>query len=276
MYPELFRIAVPEFLQGFLPAYLNIHSYGFCIAMGIIAGYLYTYYNAKKAFGTSQETISNLLVYIIVAAVVGGKFFFYLEDPAYYFGNPSNMLKNFSGGFVFYGSLLFVIPVMLWFFKKNKIPVFPMLDIMAVTTPLVHAFGRLGCFLAGCCHGIPTEGACAVVFSDPHSAARPLNVPLHPTQLYSVVLLSLAVVFLLIYKKRKKFEGELFALYLILYPIGRFILEYYRGDEARGYVIQNALSHSQFISIFVIGGAIVFYFYLRRRSAKKFESGKIK
>jgi len=271
MYPDLFRFAVPEFLQGFLPPFLTVHTYGFCIAMGILAGYYYTYYHAKKQFGTSQDTISNLLVYIIIAAVVGGKVLFYFEDPKYYFGNPANMFRGFPSGFVFYGSLIFVIPVMLWFFKRNKIPVLPMLDIMAITTPIVHAFGRTGCFFAGCCHGVPTHSIFGVTFTDPHCAARPLHVPLHPTQLYSISLLLLAIVFLSLYKKRKKFEGELFALYLILYPIGRFILEYFRGDESRGYIIKDVLSHSQFISIFVIIGAIVFYLYLWKRSRKKTE-----
>ena len=122
-----------------------------------------------------------LFLCIFMAAFVGGKFFLFLEDASYYFDRPRSL---FTGrGFVFYGSFLFTIPTMLWYFKTKKLPAYKMLDIMAITTCMVHIFGRIGCFLAGCCYGKPTDLFIGVVFTDEACHADPLNTPLFPTQL---------------------------------------------------------------------------------------------
>jgi len=269
MHPDLFKIPLPQFLQSlFGSEYLMVHTYGFCIALGIIAAYSYTNYQAKKQFDVKPEIITNLLLFIIIAAIIGGKIFFYFENPKYYFSDPSRMLRSLSGGFVFYGSLLFAIPLMLWFFKKQKLPTLSMLDIIAVSATIVHAFGRVGCFNAGCCHGVPTDSFLGVVFDHPHCAADPKGVPLHPTQLYEVFMLLIIMSFLLIIKKRKQFEGQLFLIYLFLYAIGRSIIEIYRGDEERGYIIKNVLSHSQFISLFVLAAVLFFYFRLKKKAVQ--------
>jgi phosphatidylglycerol:prolipoprotein diacylglycerol transferase len=154
---------------------------------------------------------------------------------------------------------------MLWFFKKNNIPTLPMLDVMAIVTCIVHGFGRIGCFMSGCCHGKPTDSFLSVVFTNPVCQAEPLNTPLHPTQLYESGFIFTLMVALLIIKRNKKFDGQLFLIYLIAYSVGRNLLEFLRGDEARGYLIQDILSHSQFISIIVIAVAIYFYVKFNRR-----------
>jgi phosphatidylglycerol:prolipoprotein diacylglycerol transferase len=162
-------------------------------------------------------------------------------------------------GFVFYGSFLLAIPAMLWFFRKHKLNPYRMLDIMAITTCLVHMFGRIGCFMAGCCHGIPTESIFGVTYVDPACSADPLNTPLHPTQLYEAIFIGLVMVYLFYLRGRKKFNGQLFLTYLLLYGIGRFTLEYLRGDLARGFVIENILSHSQFIALIILIVVVVVY-----------------
>ncbi|MEA3494715.1 MAG: prolipoprotein diacylglyceryl transferase [Bacteroidota bacterium] len=266
MHPDLFTIPLPEFLQNlFNTATLTVHTYGVCIAMGILASFLYASHQAKKQLGISTETMSDLLLFLILASVVGGKIFFYFEDVKYYFGTPANMIKSFSGGFVFYGSLLFAIPTMIIFFKKKKMPVLPMLDIIAITATIVHAFGRCGCFNAGCCHGVPTDSWIGVTFSNPSCAANPKDVPLHPTQLYSIFMLLVIMGVLFLIKNRKKFDGQMFLIYMFLYAIGRSIIEIFRGDSARGFIIDNVLSHSQFISIFVLIGVGYFYFRLKKK-----------
>ena len=180
--------------------------------------------------------------------------------------DPGQLFRNFSSGFVFYGSLLFAIPTMLIFFKVRKIPTLPMLDIMAITTCIVHGTGRIGCFLAGCCHGIPHDGFFSVIFTDPMCQADPLNTPLHPTQLYSMSLIYGIMIILLLVSRRRQFPGQIFLLYLILYSAARMILEVFRGDLSRGYVVDNILTNSQFISIMVIIVAIYFYYRLYRKS----------
>ncbi|MEO1052517.1 MAG: prolipoprotein diacylglyceryl transferase [Bacteroidota bacterium] len=264
MHPILFNIPVPEFLQGFLPATITIYSYGFFIAIGAISGIVYTARQAKQRFQVKFDDINILFLLIIVAAFVGGKAFLFFESPSYYSDNPG---KLFSGrGFVFYGSLTFVIPVMLIFFKKYKLPVYQMLDIMAITACIVHMFGRIGCFMAGCCYGVPWKGPLSVMFNDPHCLAKPLHTHLHPTQLYSASMIFVIFVILMVLKRYQKFDGQLFLTYLMLYAVGRSIVEIFRGDVTRGYIIEGLLSHAQFVSIFFIASALYFYRKLSRKS----------
>lgn len=260
MHPILFEIPLPD--VGFLPDSFTIYSYGFFIAIGAILGITYTSWQGKKHFGLNFDDINTLFILLIVAAFVGGKLFLLFEDASRYLGNPGDL---FSGnGFVFYGSLLFCIPAMLYYFKKKNLPTLQMLDIMAITTVIVHFFGRIGCFMSGCCHGIQWDGPIAVIFTDPMCAA-PLGTPLHPTQLYSAFLIGSIFIFLIIKKQSKKFHGQLFLLYLMIYPIGRSVIEIVRGDEARGYIIQGYLSNAQFVSLIVFGVALWYYRKLSRQ-----------
>jgi phosphatidylglycerol:prolipoprotein diacylglycerol transferase len=239
------------------------------IALGALLGFLYTAWQAKKQFKIPFETTNELILAILISAIIGGKIFLVFEDPSKYMQDPSEILKDFNQGFVFYGSLLFAIPTMLIFFKIKKLPMLAMLDIMAITTLIVHGTGRIGCFLAGCCYGIPYDGFPSVVFTDPVCQARPLNTPLHPTQLYSIFLLYGIMIFLLILKNRKIFDGQLFLLYLMIYSFGRIWIEIFRGDLSRGYVIGDTLSNSQFISIMVFLVSLYFYIRLKKNAVKK-------
>ena len=134
-----------------------------------------------------------------------------------------------------------------------------MLDVMAITTCLVHMFGRIGCFLAGCCYGKPTNSMLGVTFTDQACYASPLNTPLFPTQLMEALYIFLVMVILFFLKSKKQFHGQLFLLYLILYAIGRFVLEYFRGDAGRGYLVEGYVSHSQFIALCILAVVALVY-----------------
>lgn len=248
---------------------ISIHSYGVLIALGALMGYFHAARTAKKELGIPAETIQALARVIILAAFIGGKVFYYFEDPGFYFSPPSNMLHNFRTGFVFYGSMIFVIPAVIWMVRKHKLQILPMLDIVAISGIIIHAFGRLGCFFAGCCYGSPTEGPIFIEFTNEASVA-PLNQHLHPTQLYSVTLLICIFVILYMFKRHQRFEGQLFFIYIMLYAIGRSIIEIYRGDLRRGFIIDDVLSHSQFISLIMI--AIFGFLYVRLWKKSKFNS----
>ncbi|MEM9896929.1 MAG: prolipoprotein diacylglyceryl transferase [Bacteroidota bacterium] len=257
MYPELFSIGS-----------FTVHSYGFMIMTGAVLGYFFMTRSAKKDLNIETDKIQSLAILIIIAAFVGGKLLFYLEKPSFYFESFDNMKRNFRTGFVFYGSLLFAVPVAIWFFRKEKWPLWPMMDRLAITACIIHACGRMGCFFAGCCYGIPTDRPWGITFTNSLSQAKPLHTALHPTQLYSASLIVSILAILLMFKRHQRFEGQLFFVYIIMYAFGRGIIEIFRGDEARGYIIDGILSHSQFISIGVIAAAAFFYFRFKG-SAKK-------
>jgi phosphatidylglycerol:prolipoprotein diacylglycerol transferase len=236
---------------------ITVYSYGFLIALGAIAGVGYMAVQGKKELGLSFDKVNNLFLVIFIAAVVGGKVFLFFEEPSSYLSHPEKLLSG--SGFVFYGSFLFAIPAMAWFFKRNAIDPYKMLDIMAITTCLVHMFGRIGCFMAGCCYGSVTNSVFGVQFHDPACYANPLNVPLHPVQLYEAGYIFLVMVFLFMMRNRRQFYGQLFLTYLLLYGAGRFMLEYIRGDAGRGFVVKDLISHSQFIALTIIGVVVFVY-----------------
>jgi phosphatidylglycerol:prolipoprotein diacylglycerol transferase len=253
MHPELFSIGN-----------FTVHTYGFLIMLGALLAFLFMARSAKKDLGIDPDKIQTVAIYVIVAAFVGGKLLFYLEKPSFYFHPLSNMLVNFRTGFVFYGSLLFAVPIAIWFFRKEKWPLWPMMDRLAIAGLIVHSMGRMGCFFAGCCYGLPTDLAWGVTFTDEVSQAEPLHTALHPTQLYESFYLLCILAFLFLFKKYQRFQGQLFMIYLMLYAVGRGVIEIFRGDLRRGFIIEDVLSHSQFISILIIAFALWMYRHLSK------------
>jgi phosphatidylglycerol:prolipoprotein diacylglycerol transferase len=256
MHPELFTFQLPDFLYGIFNTHqVTIYTYAFCIVTGTLVAALYTKWRAKKDLGIIELPYSFFYI-IFIAGFVGGKLFFYLEKPSYFWHNPNLLLDNFSGGFVFYGSFITIIPIVIWYLKKHKIAVLPMLDILGITTLIVHSIGRIGCFNAGCCYGAPTNSSFGMIFPTTH------NIAVHPTQLYEAITLIIILLILLIIKKRQQFSGQIFLLYVSFYAISRAVLELFRGDK-RGYIIDNYLSHSQFMALLILIGASYFYIKLK-------------
>ena len=247
MQPVLFEVAS-----------VVVYGYGLMIALGIVGGMLYLVVEGKKVAGLTFDQANMLFLSIFLAAVVGGKLFLFFEDPAYYSGNAAQLLTG--RGFVFYGSFLLAIPAMWWFFRRHKLNPYRMLDVMAISTCIVHLFGRVGCFLAGCCYGRPTDSWLGVVFSDPQCYAQPLHTPLIPTQLLEAAFIFCVLIFLISRRRKKSFDGQLFLTYLFLYAGGRFVLEFFRGDIGRGFIVQDYMSHSQLIALCIVGVVTVVYF----------------
>jgi phosphatidylglycerol:prolipoprotein diacylglycerol transferase len=255
MHPEFFSIG------GF-----TIHMYGFMILIGASLGYFYMAYHGQKELGIDPGKMQTLAILIILTAFVGGKLLFYLEKPAYYFGDFDNIRRNFRQGFVFYGSLIFALPTVIWYVRKEKWPVWSFLDLIAITATIIHGCGRLGCFFAGCCYGLPTDGWFGITFSDSLSQAEPLNTPLHPSQLYEFSFILCVFLLLTQLKRHEIFKGRLIFVYIICYATGRGILELFRGDIERGFIIDGILSHSQFISLLLIAGSIGALLYLKKKA----------
>jgi len=255
MYPELFRVG------NFV-----VHSYGFMILVGVVLAWWYMYHRSRK-FNLPSEKVSEFFLFGFAAAFVGGKIFFFLEDPSMYMKEPARMLDSPGSGFVFYGSFLVAIPVFIWWFRKHKLPLLEMFDIVGGGGALVHGFGKIGCFLAGCCHGKICKPEWGIVFNHPKTHAEPMGVPLYPTQLMDAILVLGIFVLIAYLHKRKAFHGQLFLLYVLIYAVGRFLTEYLRGDEERGYIFGGALSYSQFIAILVFALALFVYFRLKRKTS---------
>ncbi len=255
MHPELFHFTLPSFFSDFLQiGEVVIYSYAFCVVIGTIFSVAYTKWAARKYLGI--RNISHKFFYtIFLCGFVGGKIFYYLAHPMIYIHEPRLLLDNFSGGFVFYGSFVTAIIYVVWYLRKLKIPLLPMLDILAITTLIAHSFGRIGCFLAGCCYGLPTESRFGFKFPNTYLET------VHPTQLYEAIALIFIMIGLLILSRYKKFDGQIFLGYVCFYALFRIFIEFIRGDD-RGYIFSGLISPSQFIAMLLISISLFFYFKL--------------
>ncbi len=234
---------------------VTLHTYGVLVALGFVVGIVFAVYFGKKE-GIAREKILDIGFYTILAAIGGSRLFFVIIEYKYFLKNPIDIFKVWEGGLVFYGGVLLVIPMILIYFKKNALPAWKTLDIFAPSLAIGHAIGRLGCFSAGCCYGKPTDLPWGVTFTDPHSLAI-IGIPLHPTQLYESFAEIGNFAVLLILRKYKKFDGQLVWTYVLIYSVIRFIIEFFRGDRARGF-IYNGFSIAQVISLGLFLAAIIF------------------
>jgi phosphatidylglycerol:prolipoprotein diacylglycerol transferase len=258
MYPRLFEIPAPWI------GTVTVYTYGVLLAAAYLLGLKFAMVRAQ-ARGLDSARVLDLGIYIIISALVGAKLLLLVTDFRTFRTDPAELLTLARSGGVFYGGLILAVVVALWYIRRAGLPLWTTCDVFAPGIALGHVVGRFGCFFAGCCYGKPTSVPWAITFSDPFAAANvgtPLGVHLHPTQLYEAGAELLILVMLLVTERKSKaFAGRTFWLYILLYAISRFIIEFYRGDE-RGTV--GIFSTSQFISVVLAPLAVGMLLYLSR------------
>ena len=230
-------------------------------ALGLIFGLLLIVKLGREQ-GLDPDKLWNLGIIAILSGILGAKILMILVDFGYYSSHPRELfaLSTLQAGGVWSGGFLLALVMCIWYMRVNSMPVLRTCDVFAPGLALGHAFGRVGCFAAGCCYGRETTLPWGVTFSNPlaHSISdTPLHVPLHPTQLYEMVLELCNCLFLVWLIRRKKFEGEIIGTYMIIYGIGRYFIEFFRGDEGRGSFI-GWMSGTQAIalSLVIFGGLL--------------------
>jgi phosphatidylglycerol:prolipoprotein diacylglycerol transferase len=250
MFPVLIRIGP-----------VTIHTYGFMIAFAFLLGLWLALRQADRE-GLPREKITDTGFYALFAGIVGARVFFIATDWQHFADHPVDMLKIWEGGLVFYGGVLFAMPVALWYIRKQGLSLWQTLDIWAPSIAVGHAIGRLGCMCAGCCYGLPAALPWAVTFTHPETLAV-RGVPLHPTQLYESAAELMNFGILLFIRRRKAFHGQLFWMYVLNYSIIRAVIEVFRGDLERGFVLPG-VSVSQGISIVMFALALAFLLRLKK------------
>src|SRR5437867_7724937 len=260
MHPRLFELpwSIPYVGE------IWVYTYGVLLAAAYLLGLKLAMVRARTR-GLDEARVLDLGIYIIISALIGAKLLLLVTDFRTFRADPRELLTLARSGGVFYGGLILAVIVALWYIRRVGLPLWTTCDVFAPGIALGHVVGRFGCFFAGCCYGKPTSVPWAITFTDPFAAANvgtPLGVHLHPTQLYEAgaELLILSVL-LMTERKSRSFPGRTFWLYILLYAISRFIIEFFRGDE-RGMV--GIFSTSQFISILLAPIAVVMLVYLSR------------
>lgn len=251
MHPILFEIAGWR-----VPTYGVLLAAAFLIALRVGLRY-------GRREGVSPETLMNLWLWVLLSGIVGAKLLLYLTDLDYYLHNPAALLSSLRSAGVFYGGLGLGIAVGLLYVRRHGLPLWKCLDLSAPPLALAHAVGRFGCLAAGCCYGRPTTLGWGITFHDPEARAItgvPLDLALHPIQILLSITSFLTFLLLVYLYKRKAFDGQIFAAYLIVETATRFGLEFLRGDP-RGFVLGLPTSQTLAIAGFAAGVAL----YLRRR-----------
>jgi len=248
----------------------TVYSYGVLLA----AAYLFALYMAvrrARARGIDGDRVLDMGIYIIISALVGAKLLLLIVDFDVFRKNPAELWTLARSGGVFYGGLIVATAVGIWFARKHRLPMWRTADACAPAIALGHVVGRMGCLLAGCCWGRPTDLPWGITFSNLFAASNvgtPLHVALHPTQLYDAAA-ELVILLLLTgtERKGKPFAGRTFWLYMLLYAASRFSIEFFRGDP-RG--MMGGFATSQLIGIGLAPLALVMLVVLARRGEPAF------
>lgn len=236
---------------------ITIHGYGLMIGIGFLCCVLMGIYRSRK-YGMDQNASVDIALLAVLFGFVGAKVLYIIVEFEWFLRDPLAVLG--SEGFVVYGGIVAGVAAALIYCRRRRLVFLEYFDLLAPTVSVAQGFGRIGCFLAGCCYGRETDSFLGVVF--PSGGIAPAGVPLLPTQLFSAAGNFIIMFILMWYYDRRKHTGDNGAMYLLLYAVGRFAIEFFRSDD-RGTVA--FLSTSQFISIFIAAAAVALFCYARRR-----------
>lgn len=254
---------------------LAIHWYGIMVALGFLAG-LWTASRRARLAGITAEQIYDLGPWLIIGGILGGRVLYVIsywrEDFA---ANPfPEIFMVQHGGLVFYGGLIGATGIGMLYIYWKKLPLWKMADILAPSVALGCVFGRIGCLLNGCCFGRACNLPWAISFPPTLNSSGMLvphetnGVPVHPTQVYDSLLNLVLYCFLAWLFRRKKFDGQIFALYLVGYAALRSFVEYFRGDYPVHY-LGGIATPAQVISLGVIAGGLLLLWLLPRPEPKQ-------
>jgi phosphatidylglycerol---prolipoprotein diacylglyceryl transferase len=235
----------------------TIYSYGVMVAAAFLIGiYIAGIESVRK--GIKKDLVYDLAFYVTISAILSARIYYIaFYDPGLFIKDPLSVLKIWQGGLAVHGAILGGMAVLILFAKIRKISFWKLSDLMAPSVLFGQGIGRIGCFLNGCCYGVPTEGPLGVRFpADSLASIEYGNIHVHPAQLYESVADIIGFFMLWSVRKKIKTEGGLFLLYLMIYAGIRITVSCFRGDSL--YIWNTNLKIAQVISgvIFVTAFAI--------------------
>ena len=257
---------------------IHVHAYGFLMALGFAVGLLHWVILGRNR-GYDHALCTELMIWVMVSGIVGARLAYILGHFPMFLEQPERLFRLDQGGLVFYGGVVGATLAVVLFARKHKLALLPLGDFTLTAVPLSHAFGRVGCFLHSCCYGALCRSSdCGVAFprlSQPWhhhvqsgwlEANAQQSLPVYPVQLYEagynlVVYLALLWMF-----RRQPRAGFTTALYLVLYAVGRFVLEFWRGDHASR-ASWAGFSPGQLVSVpLAVTGVVIAVVLLRAKS----------
>lgn len=254
-----------------------IHWYGVFMALAFLSGFA-SWVVLGRSRGRSFEHLSDMLFWIMVAGLLGGRLAYVLSDFGYFMTHPAEIIRVDRGGLIYYGGFIGGTLGLWWFARRHGERLLDLLDFGVTSVPLAHAFGRIGCLMNGCCYGRVWDGVLAVRFpTKSHAWCEHVNaglrmahedgsMPVHPVQVYESAFNILVYIALLFLYKRRRKEGSTMAAYLMIYPVGRFLLEFFRGDLRLRW-LNFSVAQWLSIALFVSGWILLAWVRKRGREA---------
>lgn len=257
---------------------IKLHMYGLMIALGFLTALHFMRRDAQQRLGINPDDMTHMALWALFWGVLGTRVMHIIMFPsAYSWSDPIGWIALWNGGLVFQGALPAAAGYAVWTLRRRNISFWGMCDVVFPWIPMAQAFGRMGCFFNGCCHGWPSDAPWATSFppgSPPHGAypggPEGWSMAVHPTQLYSVVLLfAIAAMLYLIRWRFSSIVGVLLPAYLALYGIKRFVVEIFRGDGNPTELTGGLMSNQQAFSLlFVVAGIGLLVWLWRRQLAQ--------
>jgi phosphatidylglycerol:prolipoprotein diacylglycerol transferase len=245
----------------------EIQAYGFWISIGLLSFWFFVSQDQRFSQLKLKLVFGYIILFGLLTSFVGGKLLFWMTEPNFSMEySPFEFFAPWNGGFSILGSIIATSACLPFFLGYLQIPIIQFLDLIATYAPLLQSISRIGCFYAGCCYGIQTALPWGVHYEDQNSFA-PLFTILHPTQLYSSLLLFL--IFLFLYQnciRLRKQAGLTFFLYLLLVSAERFLVDFWRAD--RHFPSDKfGFSGSQYVAFALFCFATLLVIFFRRRDS---------
>ncbi len=247
--------------------FYQLPTYGVLLAMAVVLG-MWSLKRRADRRGLDGSRMVDFGMWVIIWALIGAKVLLVIVEWDRYFDDPTELIWVVRAGGVFLGGFIAALIAAAVLLVRHDLPALPTMDVAMPSLALGHAIGRLGCLAAGCCWGKECDLPWAVTYTDPVAnltVSTPLDVSMHPFALYSAGFNLVLYVLLAWLYRRKPSDGWVFVTYLLTYGIGRFALEWTRGDDGRGGVLGGLLSTSQVISLVMVLGGIGFLLWLKFR-----------
>jgi phosphatidylglycerol:prolipoprotein diacylglycerol transferase len=249
-----------------------IHSYGVMIALAFLFG-LWTATLRARREKISGETVADVTLWLMLGGIIGARAVYVATYWREEFADQpfSEIFMIQHGGLVYYGGFIGATVAGMIYIRWKKLPFWKTADVFAPSIALGSVFGRTGCLLNGCCYGRPTDLPWAITFTNPQAheqSGTPLGIPLHPTEIYDALLNFGVYLFLAWLFRRKKFDGQIFATYLLCYAVTRSFVEYFRGDYS-GLHYHFGLTPAQWISVPIFVTGLALAAILSRRAPAK-------